>query len=105
VVISPAVVEEEECLVVISPAVVEEEECLVVISPAVVEEEECLTQGRTGSRRGRMDRSGPADRHIPRTSRAELMHRIVSCPPPFLDGCGGCEALRFGVITNARWLV
>jgi hypothetical protein len=28
----------------------------------------------TGSGRGRMDRIGPADRHIPRTSRADRMH-------------------------------
>jgi hypothetical protein len=39
-----------------------------------------------GLRRGRMDRIGPADRHIPRTSRADRMHmstdRVMSAIIP-----------------------
>jgi hypothetical protein len=59
----------------------------------------------TGSGRGRMDRIGSTDRHISRTSRADQMHMntdcdIVSCLPSSFDGNGGCEPMRFGVITN-----
>ena len=49
-----------------------------------------------------MDCSGPADRHIPRSSGAERMHvntdRIMSAI--ILDEYGGREMMRFGVNPN-----